>query len=136
MVLTRAVVRSKRGRVTPLNGADPLALYGLDYPKVPLLLVDFRNTRRQASGDGESRHGRHDHRAARRSPNGETGRTGQARRVGASGERGMVLPPTVPSGWKRTRPCAAILRWIGAVDPELRAGIAATPGSDGREPTE
>ena len=25
-------------------------------------------------------------------------------------DRDLVRPPTVPSGWKRTRPCAAILR--------------------------
>jgi hypothetical protein len=39
-------VRGWRGITVTRDGHEliPLALYGLDYPKVPLLLVDFRNT--------------------------------------------------------------------------------------------
>ncbi len=39
-------VRDWRGLTVTRDGREliPLALYGLDYPKVPLLLVDFRNT--------------------------------------------------------------------------------------------
>jgi hypothetical protein len=43
---TDSRVREWRGITITRNGREliPLALYGLDYPKVPLLLVDFRNT--------------------------------------------------------------------------------------------
>ena len=43
---TDSRVREWRGITVTRHGREliPLALYGLDYPKVPLLLVDFRNT--------------------------------------------------------------------------------------------
>ena len=108
----------------------PLALYSLDYPRVPLLLADFRDSlspkRREMVNQGATSAG---DRRVRLHALRQSGVLRRRRRCGLSCADGMAPPSIAARVCKPIRKLASSWPWIPASIPALKDRTAAPPGS-------
>ena len=103
-------IDAETAKVTP--GATsrqliPLALYALEYPKVPLVLVDFRDTHKPKNREMFAKRLAMPLAACSASPSSEIGRTSPVPSPGTSCARAMAIPIIARLVSKRSPKCGA-----------------------------